>query len=159
LSLRYLDGREVVLLSLPRYDFNWQRAYEFAEPIEIPAGAKLISRYEYDNTAQNFANPDPSVEVKWGEQSHEEMLFTAISYRWQDETTVNKKDQYQRLLSSTSLFGMLDDNIDDVLVKEELKGRAGRRLAGNFDGLDRNGDGELSREEYSAIFVATNNDD
>ena len=99
------------------------------------------------------------MEVKWGEQSHEEMLFTAISYRWQDETTVNKKDQYQRLLSSTSLFGMLDDNIDDVLVKEELKGRAGRRLAGNFDGLDRNGDGELSREEYSAIFVATNNDD
>ena len=59
LTIRYPDGSEKLLLSLPKYNFNWQRAYEFIEPVDIPAGSKLIARYTYDNTAQNPANPDP----------------------------------------------------------------------------------------------------
>ena len=54
---------------------------------------------------------------------------------------------------------MLDDNIDDVLEKSELKGGPGKRLARNFDKLDRNEDGRLTREEYSAIFVASTQGD
>ncbi len=154
LTLRYPDGTEKVVLSLPRYDFNWQRAYEFVEPIEIPAGSKLIAHYEYDNSAQNVANPDPSIPITWGEQSHEEMLFTAISYRWKDETSTNQKRAYQRILQRSASFGMLDDNVDDVLEKHELRGRSGQRIAESFDRLDANQDGGLSREEYSAIFYA-----
>ena len=156
LSIRYPDGREEIVLSLPRYDFNWQRSYEFVEPIDIPAGSKLIARYEYDNSTSNFANPDPSVQIRWGEQSHEEMLFTALSYQWKDETTSNLKPHYQRLLYNSRLFGMLDDNIDDVLEKHELKGGPGRRLARNFDRLDSNGDGMLTRDEYSATYISMN---
>ena len=154
LAIRYPDGREEMLLSLPRYDFNWQRAYEFVEPVEVPAGSKLIARYEYVNSAQNVANPDPSLSITWGEQSHEEMLFTAISYRWKDETSSEQKDEYQRMLYATSAFGMLDDNVDDILQRQELKGRPGQRIAKNFARLDVNGDGRLTRKEYSAIFRA-----
>ncbi|XOV89178.1 MAG: redoxin family protein [Pseudomonadota bacterium] len=154
LAIRYPDGREQMVLSLPRYDFNWQRAYEFEEPIDIPAGSKLIARYEYDNTAQNAANPDPSLTITWGEQSHEEMLFTAVSYRWKDETSTDTREQYERMLDAGRMFGMMDDNIDDVLQKAELKGRAGQRLANNFERLDVNGDGGLSRQEYAAVFAA-----
>ncbi|MEO2175414.1 MAG: redoxin family protein [bacterium] len=159
LSIRYPDGSEEMLLSLPRYDFNWQRAYGFEEPIDIPAGSKLVARYEYDNSAQNFANPDPSLRITWGEQSHEEMLFTALSYRWKEETTDSLKPEFAKMLNSTRLFGMLDDNLDDILQKSELKGRPGKRLSQNFDKLDRNGDGGLTREEYSAIFVASSRAD
>ena len=38
------------VLALPKYDFNWQRGYEFATPINVPAGSKLITRYQYDKS-------------------------------------------------------------------------------------------------------------
>ena len=157
LAIRYPDGREEMILSLPKYDFNWQRAYEFKDPIKVPAGAKLIARYTYDNSTQNAANPDPSKKIVWGDQSFEEMLYTAISYRWTDETSADQKGEYQELLNAGRLFGMLDDNIDESIQKDEIRGRAGRRLAGNFDRLDRNGDGALSWQEYSAIFKSKPN--
>lgn len=157
LAIRYPDGREEMILSLPKYDFNWQRAYEFKDPIKVPAGAKLIARYTYDNSTQNAANPDPSKKIVWGDQSFEEMLYTAISYRWTDETSADQKGEYQDLLNAGRLFGMLDDNIDESIQKDEVRGRAGRRLAGNFDRLDRNGDGALSWQEYSAIFKSKPN--
>ncbi|MEH6909101.1 MAG: redoxin domain-containing protein [Oceanicoccus sp.] len=151
LSIRYPDGKEELLLSLPRYDFNWQRSYEFAEPIQIPAGSKLISINVYDNTRNNPANPDPSETIYWGEQSHEEMLFTAVSYRWKDETTDNIKDEYQQELGNTRLFGMLDDNVNDKLEREELKGRPGKMIADSFSRLDRDGDGAINHEEFTAV--------
>ena len=159
LAIRYPDGREEMILSLPKYDFNWQRAYEFKDPIKVPAGAKLIARYTYDNSTQNAANPDPSKKMVWGDQSFEEMLYTAISYRWSDETSADQKGEYQELLNAGRLFGMLDDNIDESIQKDEIRGRAGRRLAGNFDRLDGNGDGDgaLSWQEYSAIFKSKPN--
>lgn len=154
LAIQYPDGSEEMILSLPKYDFNWQRAYEFAEPIKVPAGAKLVARYTYDNSPNNAANPDPAKKIVWGDQSFEEMLYTAISYRWTDETSADQKDEYEQLLGAGRLFGMLDDNIDEAIQREEVRGRAGRRLAGNFDKLDQNGDGALSWQEYSAIFKA-----
>jgi mono/diheme cytochrome c family protein len=154
LALRYADGTEKVLLSLPKYDFNWQRAYEFVEPVEIPAGSRLIAYYEYDNSARNVANPDAAQEVTWGEQSHEEMLYTAISYLWKDESVAEPKPEYQQDLMRDRMFGMLDDNIDDQLQLTELRGRQARAIAGNFVRLDLNGDGGLSRAEFAAMFAA-----
>ena len=57
-SIRYPDGHEVMLLALPRYDFNWQYEYFLEKPITIPAGAKVIARWTYDNSATNPGNPD-----------------------------------------------------------------------------------------------------
>ncbi len=151
LTIRYPDGKEELLLSLPRYDFNWQRMYEFTEPLEIPAGSKLIAVNAYDNSSQNPANPNPSDVVTWGEQSHEEMLFTAITYRWKDETSANQKPVYSKQLDDTRMFGMLDDNVNDLLEKSELKGRMGRMIASSFDRLDSNGDGALNHDEFAAV--------
>jgi mono/diheme cytochrome c family protein len=78
---RYPDGSEEMLLSVPQYDFNWQTDYEFAEPKFIPAGTTIVQTGWWDNSAQNPANPDPSIEVTWGEQTFQEMLFGAMMYR------------------------------------------------------------------------------
>lgn len=156
LTIRYPDGSEELLLSLPRYDFNWQRSYEFVDPIDIPAGSKLIARYTYDNSARNPANPDPTREVFWGDQSSEEMLYTNLSYRWKDETRENPKPHYDEILYAGRAFGMLDDNIDGKLEKHELKGELGQQIATNFDRMDRDGDGILSWQEYSAKALAAN---
>ena len=47
----------------------------------IPAGTKVVHTTWWDNSAQNPANPDPTIEVTWGEQSFEEMLFGAVLMR------------------------------------------------------------------------------
>ena len=80
-TAKYPDGSEELLLSVPDYDFNWQLAHEFAEPYRIPAGTQIIAEGAFDNSAQNPANPDPSIEVKWGEQSWEEMFMGFYSWK------------------------------------------------------------------------------
>jgi hypothetical protein len=97
--------KEELILSLPKYDFNWQRGYEFKTPIQIAPGTKLITRYEYDNSKNNPANPDPSITVKWGEQSHEEMQYTAFGFRWNEETVENRKPEYQKGLEDSRIHG------------------------------------------------------
>lgn len=151
LTLRYPDGKEELILNLPRYDFNWQRDYEWKEPISIPAGSKLIAEYVYDNSKGNPANPDPNITVTWGDQSFEEMLYTSLSYRWVGETTDNRLDGQTRELEETRFFTALDDNIDGKLTKDELKGRMGNRMASNFDQMDMNSNGAIDKDEYIAV--------
>lgn len=82
-TLELPDGTEEVLLDLPRYDFNWQLSYHFAKPREVPAGATLHATAWYDNSADNPANPDPTVEVRFGEQTFDEMMIGYFDWvRW-----------------------------------------------------------------------------
>ncbi len=150
LSLLRPDGSEELLLSLPKYDFNWQRMYTFAEPIPMPAGSKLVARYEYDNSPRNRANPDPEATITWGEQSWEEMLYTAIRYRWVGETSANPLD-HSAELNGMRMFGMLDDDINDRLEPGELRGERMARLRESFALADRNADGGIDREEFAAV--------
>ncbi|HUF62865.1 MAG TPA: redoxin domain-containing protein [Verrucomicrobiales bacterium] len=78
----YGDGRVETLLSVPNYNFNWQRDYELAEPKRLPAGTKLVVRGAWDNSPMNLHNPDPNRAVGWGEQTFDEMFFA--SYRFVD---------------------------------------------------------------------------
>jgi hypothetical protein len=71
----YPDGREEVVLSVPRYDFNWQTSYRLAEPKFMPKGSLLKVIAHYDNSRANRYNPDPAQEVRWGDQTWEEMLI------------------------------------------------------------------------------------
>jgi hypothetical protein len=87
----YPDGAQEVLLSVPRYDFNWQTSYELAQPKLLPKGTRLVYTSSYDNSSQNPANPDPNVEVHWGEQTWEEMVYGDVRFRYLDETTASPK--------------------------------------------------------------------
>jgi hypothetical protein len=79
-TVTYPDGRSEVILSVPKYDFNWQTDYVFAEPLKLPKGTTIRAVAHYDNSAANKANPDPKVNVKWGDQTWEEMMFTSFVY-------------------------------------------------------------------------------
>jgi hypothetical protein len=74
------DGTSEIVLDVPRYDFNWQTYYLFNTPLEIPAGGKLTSMAWYDNSTSNKDNPDPSVDVRWGDQTWEEMQYTGFLF-------------------------------------------------------------------------------
>ena len=75
------DGTKETLLSVPRYDFNWQTNYDLEEPRFLPAGTKMVHRTWWDNSARNPANPDATRDVPWGQQSWDEMLFGSVRYR------------------------------------------------------------------------------
>jgi hypothetical protein len=150
LWLRTPDGKEKLLLSLPRYDFSWQRAYTFADPVKVPAGSKLIAHFIYDNSKRNPNNPDPNKTVVWGDQSWEEMFYTAIRYRWIGETS-SKMNAFDKDLDTNRLMGMLDQNIDGKIQKAELKGEVGDMIGKYFDVLDKNHDGALDADELAAM--------
>ncbi|MBI4903657.1 MAG: thiol-disulfide isomerase [Acidobacteria bacterium] len=69
------DGSERILLSVPRYDFNWQLSYKVAAQDSLPAGTRIICEAHFDNSINNRFNPDPKAEVRWGQQSWEEMMI------------------------------------------------------------------------------------
>ncbi len=75
MDLRYPDGKTETLLEVPRYDFNWQVIYMLDEPKLAPAGSRLYCVAHFDNSDNNLANPDPTTEVRWGDQTWEEMMI------------------------------------------------------------------------------------
>lgn len=72
---RFADGRREILLDVPQFDFNWQHSYVLAEPKRLPLGTTLYCTAHFDNSADNPHNPLPEATVRWGDQSHEEMMI------------------------------------------------------------------------------------
>jgi hypothetical protein len=62
------------LLSVPNYDFFWQLSYRLKTPIQLKKGMRIECWATYDNSVNNPRNPDPSVDVTYGQQSWEEMM-------------------------------------------------------------------------------------
>ena len=72
-TLVYPDGRKEVVLSVPRYDFNWQLGYNTL--VKVPKGTKLHVDAHFDNSPNNKFNPNPNKTVYYGEMTWEEMMF------------------------------------------------------------------------------------
>ena len=79
-KLVYPDGKEKILLRVPKYDFNWQLTYFVKEPIAVPKGSRIDCVAHHDNSAGNKFNPDPAREVRWGDQTWEEMMIGWLDY-------------------------------------------------------------------------------
>jgi hypothetical protein len=73
--LMYPDGTSKMLLSVPKWDFNWQNTYRFRDPLFVPAGSKMLGVAVFDNSAKNPSNPNPKRMVYFGEQTWDEMMI------------------------------------------------------------------------------------
>jgi hypothetical protein len=160
------DGKETPLLSVPKYDFNWQLDYDLAKPLLLKKGTKLRVTWVYDNSVHNKSNPDPKINVTWGEQTWEEMMYFRVNYRWADETSGNVRNDLQAALMESRTIGHLDDNADGKVQVAELTGNYAN-MRSKFATLDLNKDGGLDRKELAAgnitsaaarRFQATDND-
>jgi hypothetical protein len=78
------DGREEILLSVPKFDFNWQLIYELETPLTLLPGSKLRAIAHYDNSAGNRYNPAPDREVQWSQESWDEMFSPEIRFTYDD---------------------------------------------------------------------------
>lgn len=138
----YPDGAVETLLDIPRYDFNWQTAYRLVEPKPLPAGTRVHCVAHFDNSEGNRNNPDPSIEVRWGEQTWEEMLIGYFDIAIPRELAgrISPYDQ-----KAEELIQRFDDDGDGRVLRIDVP----LRFQLTFGRLDLNGDGELTTEEVA----------
>jgi hypothetical protein len=139
----YPDGKTETVLSVPRFDFNWQNMYRFAEPLKLPKGSKVRATAHFDNSALNPMNPDPSKAVRFGLQTWDEMMVGFAAYVWERPETAAEIAKNPPSLAD-QMFDRFDTNGDEVVSPDELPERMRPMLA--IAGFQP--DAKISREEF-----------
>lgn len=157
-SFRYVavgpDGREEILIDIPKYDFNWQTAYELAEPRKMPKGSHIHAIAHYDNSKGNLFNPDPTKTVRWGDQTWDEMMIgyfdIAVPVKPSEVATTDQPGKVSKevLDKANQLITKFDTNQDGTVARSEVPEK-GRNV---FDRLDTNGDKNVTKQELIDIF-------
>jgi len=86
----YPDGRSEILLAVPKYNFNWQVYYYPKAPIAVPKGTRIEAVAHYDNSTNNPGNPDPTKEVRFGEQTWDEMMNAFFDFTADGQTKIDR---------------------------------------------------------------------
>ena len=74
------DKKDIPILWIPHWDFNWQEDYRYEKPVSLPKGTRIMADFTFDNTYENFHNPNlPPVRVKFGLQSTNEMATVTLN--------------------------------------------------------------------------------
>ena len=115
----YPDGKRETVLSVPRWDFNWQNVYQLKEPLKLPKGAKLHAVAHWDNSVNNPYNPAPDKTVKFGLQTWDEMMVGWVAYVWERPETAAELAK-TRFDDPDLLFDRFDRNGDDVITADEI---------------------------------------
>jgi hypothetical protein len=153
------DGKEVPLIWIKDWDFNWQGAYQYAQPVRLPKGTVIKVKAVYDNSADNPKNPNnPPKAVRWGEQTTDEMCILGVQV-----TTDTLGDLRHLARMPGNRLGVL---LGGGLRPEDMPGPRGRAgdvkippggvpIPAEFKDVlrryDKNGDGKLSAEEIEAM--------
>ncbi len=116
------DGKRQTLLSVPRWDFNWQNVYRLKEPLRFPKGARIRAVAHWDNSRNNLLNPAPDKTVKFGLQSWEEMMVGWVSYVWERPETAAELAKNPPS-PADEMFDLMDANGDDRLTPDEIPER------------------------------------
>ncbi|MFN0121768.1 MAG: thiol-disulfide isomerase [Blastocatellia bacterium] len=73
-KLHRADGTSETILSVPKYDFSWQVYYYPKQGIRVRKGERIETIAHFDNSTRNKVNPDPTIPVRFGEQTWDEMM-------------------------------------------------------------------------------------
>ncbi|HLO99415.1 MAG TPA: hypothetical protein VK171_12540 [Fimbriimonas sp.] len=72
------EGKEIPLVAVDDWDFNWQLVYALKEPLKVKKGWRVEVEATYDNSDNNPYKTDKP--VRWGEQTTDEMALLVIGY-------------------------------------------------------------------------------
>ena len=83
-------GETKCLIDIKDWDFNWQGTYGYNQPLAFPALTTVSLEAHYDNSANNWRNPNsPPKEVRWGEQTTDEMCIAFLGVTIDSENLVS----------------------------------------------------------------------
>jgi Copper type II ascorbate-dependent monooxygenase, C-terminal domain. len=85
-------GETQTLLKVPSYSFSWQLSYTLAQPLQLPKGSVIECTAHFDNSVNNKYNPDATKEVRWGDQSWEEMMIGFFNVAFDAKLDPNSSD-------------------------------------------------------------------
>lgn len=142
---RLPDGTVQPLIWIKDWDFNWQGSYRYVSPIKLPKGSQIAMQYSYDNSTANPRNPsNPPREVKFGEQTTNEMAFTFVQVTLDSPGMVAEfqRDAEAQLLASV---------IDGVLDSDEVGTQEKTQMKMLLNLFDKNKNGHIDPEERPAL--------
>lgn len=126
------DGNTEPLIFIDDWDFSWQGWYSFEEPVYLPAGTVVDVELIYDNSAANPRNPfSPPQRIGWGLESTDEMGSLIIG-----AVPVNEDD--------VGFFHLVSAGREYVRFEGD---NGPRNLLERLKLMDRNGDGDVARDE------------
>lgn len=142
------DGSKRTLLSIPRWNFDWQGDYQFAKPVALPRGSSLHMRWEYDNSGENPRNPhNPPQPVTWGPQTGDEMgeLWLQLRTATPEQMQVLRED-YVRNWATPDTIALLERRLrsapQDLSIRSQLAGA-----------LASAGKTDAAREQLDEVFA------
>jgi mono/diheme cytochrome c family protein len=139
------DGTTQPLIWIKDWDFNWQGAYRYASPLPLPKGTRLDMQYIYDNSAANPHNPsNPPREVKFGEQTTNEMAFAFVSLTLESPAKV---PEFRAGVRAEFIASMLENGVDEEALGPERAGKMKMLL----NAFDKNHNGKIDPEERPAV--------
>jgi hypothetical protein len=131
------EGRELVLLRIPDWDFAWQEQYGFRQRVKLPKGTRLETELIYDNSATNPRNPtSPPVRVKWGPMSTDEMGSVTLH-------VVAAPEEDTGVLRNA----LKDHSADKVIDRALKRPKTNQIVKAMLERYDKNGDGQIDVEE------------
>lgn len=151
------DGSTVPLIWIKDWDFNWQGAYQYAKPVKLPKGTVVKLEALYDNSSANPRNPsDPPQNVKWGEQTTDEMCLLGIQVVTDTRADLRAIMAMRNNRLATVLggggapkdSGEPDSRADRLLKAGVPIPERGKRLLQRWD---KDNDGKLTGEEIDAM--------
>lgn len=139
------DGSVKPLIWIKDWDFNWQGSYRYSSPVKLPQGTKLSMEYIYDNSSANPHNPsNPPQEVKFGEQTTNEMAFAFVSLTLDSPSQVA---DFRRGTRAEFIASMIENGVDADALGPEAAGR----LKMLFNAFDKNHNGKIDADERPAM--------
>lgn len=141
------DGKRQTVLSVPRWDFNWQNVYRLEEPLKLPKGSKLYSVAHWDNSRNNPQNPGPEKKVRFGLQTWDEMMVGWVCYVYErpeaaEEIAKNPPSP------ADQFFDRLDVNGDEVVTADEVPEQLKFALSFTGEKMPE----KLTRKEFGTFF-------
>ncbi len=150
------DGSTQPLIWIKDWDFNWQNAYRYRTPLDLPKGTRIDLVYTFDNSENNPHNPmHPPVRIHWGEETKDEMalVFLTVLLPTTDEARDLQRDVGRQYVEQfLSQVRTLDDLPYEMLSKEAVG-----RLTQVFKMFDKNADGRLDDDERTAMVTFVKN--
>jgi peroxiredoxin len=148
----YPDGKRETLLDVPRFDFNWQTSYWSVQPLSVPQGSRIYCTAKYDNSSANLNNPNPKANVRWGDQTWEEMMIGYFDVAIPIEEVESNRDRWGASLPknmtpaqyAVQLMARWDKNKDQKLQRTEVPSRWQRV----FDQIASEGSDEITSEQF-----------
>jgi len=144
-TAHYPDGRQELLLKVENYDFNWQTDYMLAEKLPMPKGTTVECVAHFDNSANNPANPDPTRNVTFGEETKDEMMIGFLDYVVADGVRPKTSEEIRMEFLNTwaeelpaDLYALRRErssSVTPLYLPAKGEGRILMRVQGNFAAL------------------------